>query len=137
MNPAPYRNEVLNPCPGCGKRFDVNGCMTFVDSFLETWSGGKCPACGTPVVLRVQDRSQPEARESATTLAEIRAFALDDLWLSVRTRRVLEEAGVTTVGQLLDSTESAIRHSPLAGNSVIAEIQRLLSGKGLSIASTS
>jgi rRNA maturation protein Nop10 len=134
MNEPRLRNEVRNPCPTCGKRFDVRGCMTFVDYFLEQLSGGKCPDCGTQVVFQVPERFQPELWEQATTDTEIRAILIEELGLSVRTTRSLEQVGITTVGELLDSTEARIREGLTVSDSVIAEIGRLLASKGLSLA---
>ena len=134
MNESRIRTDVLNPCPSCGKQFDVGCCMTFVDYFLEKLHGGKCPTCGTQVVVRVPERFHPELWERATTLAEIRAVVIEELDLSVRTRRSLEQVGITTVGDLLDSTEARIRQGPPVADSVIAEINRLLASKGLSLA---
>lgn len=107
--------------------------MTFVDGFLEALNGGKCPACGTQVVIKVEDKFQPELWENATTLPEIQAVAINDLDLSVRTRCSLEQVGITTVGQLLNSTEAHIRTGLVISDSVIDEIRQLLSSKGLSI----
>jgi endogenous inhibitor of DNA gyrase (YacG/DUF329 family) len=135
MSASRLRTEVLNPCPTCGKHFDVGGCMTFVDYFLETLHGGKCPACGTQVVIRVQERFRPEVWESATTLPEIRAVVIDNLDLSVRTRRSLEQLGLVTIGDVLDTTEARIRQGLPVADPVIAEIRRLLATKGLAVAS--
>jgi endogenous inhibitor of DNA gyrase (YacG/DUF329 family) len=134
MDQPRLRNDVLNPCPTCGKRFDVGDCMTFVDYFLEQLHGGKCPDCGTQVVFQVPERFQPWLWEQATTESEIRAIVIDELDLSVRTRRSLEQVGITTVGELLDSTEARIRQGLTVSDSVIAEIERLLASKGLSLA---
>ena len=134
MNEPRFRNGVLNPCPTCGTRFDFNGCMTFVDYFLEKLSGGKCPDCGTQVVIRVAESFRPELWERATTESEIRSVVIEQLDLSVRTRRSLEQAGIATVGELLDSTEAQIRRGLAVSDSVIAEIERLLATKGLSLA---
>ena len=134
MSEPRLRNDVLNPCPTCGKRFDVGGCMTFVDYFLEKLNGGKCPACGTQVVFQVPERFQPELWERATTESEIHAIAIEELDLSVRTKRSLEEVGITTVGELFDSTEAQIRQGVTVSDSVIAEVERLLASKGLSLA---
>jgi hypothetical protein len=134
MNEPRIRNDVLNPCPTCGKRFDVGGCMTFVDCFLEKLNGGQCPDCGTQVVIQVPERLQPELWARATTEAEIRALVIEELGLSVRTTQSLEQVGITTVGELLDSTEAQIRQGLAVSDSVIAEVGRLLSSKGLSLA---
>jgi rRNA maturation protein Nop10 len=134
MSEPRFRNDVLNPCPTCGKRFDIGGCMTFVDYFLEKSHGGKCPDCGTQVVIRVPERFQPEVWERAKSLPEIRAVVIEDLYLSVRTKRSLEQVGITTVGDLLDSTEARIRDGVSVSDSVIAEIERLLASKRLSLA---
>jgi hypothetical protein len=130
------RTDVLNPCSKCGERFDVGGCMTFVDYFLEALHGGKCPDCWTQVVIQVLARLQPELWERATTLPEIRAVVIEELDLSVRTRRSLEQIGITTVGDLLNSTEARIRQAVPVSDPVIAEIERLLASKGLSLASS-
>jgi hypothetical protein len=137
MSESRIRTDVLNPCPTCGKRFDVGGCMTFADYFLEKLNGGKCPACGTQVVIQVPECFQPEVWERATTLPAIRAVSIEELDLSVRTKRSLEQVGITTVGDLLDSTEARIREGVRVSDSVIAEIERLLASKGLSLASSS
>jgi rRNA maturation protein Nop10 len=134
MNEPRFRNDVLNPCPSCGERFDVGGCMTFVDYFLEKLYGGKCPVCGTQVVFQVPERFQPELWERARTESEIRAIVIEQLDLSVRTRRSLAQLGITTVGELLDSTEAHIRRGLTVSDSVITEVERLLESKGLSIA---
>jgi DNA-directed RNA polymerase alpha subunit len=118
----------------CGKQFDIGGCMTYLDYFLERSHEGKCPVCGTQVVIRVQARYQPEVRERAKTLPEIRAVVVEELDLSVRTKLSLEQVGITTVGHLLDSTEARIRHGVNDSDSVIAEIERLLASKRLSLA---
>ena len=108
--------------------------MTFVDYFLEKLNGGKCPDCGTQVVFEVPERIQPELWERATTASEIRAIVIEELGLSVRTTRLLEQVGITTVGELLDSTEARIRQGVTVSDSVIAEVGRLLASKGLSLA---
>jgi DNA-directed RNA polymerase alpha subunit len=108
--------------------------MTFVDYFLEQSHGGNCPDCGTQVVIRVLERFQPEVWERAETLPEICALEIEVLDLSVRTRRSLEQVGITTVGDLLDSTETRIRRGVTVSDSVIAEIERLLASKRLSLA---
>jgi DNA-directed RNA polymerase alpha subunit len=110
--------------------------MTFVDSFLQELHGGKCPSCGTQVVVQVEDRRQPEAWEVAETLPEIRAVAIEDLYLSVRAKRSLEQAGVTTIGELLDFTEAKIRQSVVFGESVVKEVRELLARKGLAMRSS-
>jgi DNA-directed RNA polymerase alpha subunit len=133
MSTVRFRNEVLNPCPTCGKQFDIGGCMTFMDLFLQEAHAGKCPNCGTQVVIQVEERYQPEIWEKAESLSQIRSIAIADLWLSVRTSRSLEQIGIATIGQLLDSTEAEIRQGLLVSNSVIDEIRRLLSTKGLSM----
>lgn len=134
MNEPRLRNDVVNPCPTCGKRFDIGGCMTFVDYFLDKLNGGKCPRCGTQVVFQVPERFQPELWERARTETEIRAIAIEELDLSVRTKRSLEKVGINTVGELLDSTEAQIRRGLAVSDSVIAEVKRLLASKDLSLA---
>jgi len=133
MSELRFRNDVLNPCPTCGKRFDLNGCMTFVGDFLEKLHSGKCPACGTQVVIRVSDPFQPEIWEQATTLPEIRTIAMEKLDLSVRTRISLRKLNITTIGDLLDSSEATFQQGLAVPDSVIDEIRRLLATKGLSI----
>jgi predicted RNA-binding Zn-ribbon protein involved in translation (DUF1610 family) len=130
MSEPQFRNEVANPCPTCGKRFDFNGCMTFVDEFLERATGGKCPNCGTLAVTRVPDRVQPDVWVNATALDDIR---IRSLWLSVRTMNVLEHVGIATVGDLLDSTEERIQSGPKFGDSVLREVRALLTSKGLAL----
>jgi DNA-directed RNA polymerase subunit RPC12/RpoP len=133
MSEPRFRNDVLNPCPTCGKRFDTGGCMTFVDSFLEELHGGNCPACGTKVVVRVPEQFQPEKWDEATTLPEIRAIRIDELELSVRTRNSLAALEIETVGDLLNLTEARIRQRFAVSDSVIAEVRQLLASKGLAV----
>ena len=135
MSESQFRTQVLNPCPMCGKRFDCNGCMTFVDEFLDKAHAGNCPECGTHVVIRVPYRFQTEAWEKATTLLEIRSFIIEELDLSVRTKRSLEQLGITTIGQLLESSEQTIREKLVVSDSVVEEIHRLLASKSLSMES--
>jgi DNA-directed RNA polymerase alpha subunit len=108
--------------------------MTFVDHFLEMSYGGKCPDCGTRVVIQVPERFHPEKWERATTLPEIRAVVIEEMNLSIRTKCSLEQVGITTVGDLLDCNETRIRQGGAVSDSVIAEIERLLTTKGLSLA---
>lgn len=133
MSMLRFRNEVLNPCPACGKRFDIGGCMTFVDLFLQKVHSGKCPDCGTQVVMQVEERFQPQLWEKTTNLSELRQIAINYLTLSVRTSHSLEQVEILTIGQLLDSTEAKIRQCLAVSDSVIDEIRRLLASKGLSI----
>jgi endogenous inhibitor of DNA gyrase (YacG/DUF329 family) len=126
-----FRTDVLNPCPTCGKRFDIGGCMTYMDLFLEAAHGGKCPACGTKVVITVEDGRQPDVWDRAQTLSQIRTVPIRDLYLSVRTLNSLEQLQIANVGQLLDSSESKIRQGLVISDSVIGELRRLLAKKGL------
>src|SRR5262249_38671066 len=98
--------------------------------------GGKCPACGTQVVIRVPERLQTDVWERAATPAEIRAVVIEELDLSVRTRRSLEQLGIVTVGDLLDSTETRIRQGLAVSDPVIVELGRPLASKGLSLATS-
>ena len=136
MSQPRFRNEVLNPCPTCGARFDFNGCMTFVDYLLEKTSGGKCPKCGTQLVYQVLDRFQPEVWDNATTLSEIRNLKIDQLDLSVKTRNLLAKVGVTTVGELLVCTEAQLRSETNVSDRIIAEIEQLLADKGLKLSNS-
>lgn len=130
----PYQTKVLNPCPTCGMRFDISGCMTFMDSFLEKIHGGNCPECGIRVVIRLPLLSLPELWEQANTHHEIRAIEIENLGFSVRTTNSLAQLGITTVGELLDGTKAQIRNGVLISDSVIAEVERLLATKDLSLA---
>jgi Bacterial RNA polymerase, alpha chain C terminal domain len=130
------RNDVLNPCPTCGKQFDVGGCMTFVDYFLEKCFGGKCRVGGTQVVSQVPLDQQPPGWEETSDLIELRAVLLVDLNLSVRTTLSLDKLGIATVGDLLDTTEANIRNQVIMPEHVIEEIRRLLESKGLALRRT-
>jgi hypothetical protein len=134
MSMSLTRTEVLNPCPTCGKRFDVGGCMTFVDQFLTELHGGKCPDCGTQVVKQVEGGWQPEVWERATGLADIRAVRIDALDLSVRTKNSLEQLGIVSIGDLLDCGAGRIRRGLAVAEPVLREVRQLLAEKSLSFA---
>ena len=126
---------VLNPCPTCGERFDfpVTGCMTFVGDLLMASTGGKCPKCGTQVVVDgPQDQDQ---RVDSLSLAqsddEIRAVQIVDLDLSVRCRLAPVRAGLETVGDLLELAKADLADRLGHVQSCIKEIDEILAGKGL------
>ncbi len=124
-------SRILNPCPMCGKRFDfpLTGCMTFVDQLLKA-SDGKCPDCGTQVVL--DDQPEPSAWELAD---DFRDFPLAELDLSVRTRVAIDKMQIHFVGELLKLSKAQITAS--GGNyavRAIDELNELLQIKGVTIA---
>jgi predicted RNA-binding Zn-ribbon protein involved in translation (DUF1610 family) len=133
MTESKFRSDVLNPCPKCGKRFDFNGCMTFMDLFLQEDHGGLCPACGSQVVITVEDGRQPEEWVRAQTLSEIRTVLIKDLYLSVRAICSLEHLAIANVGQLLDRSQATIPEKLGLADSVVGELRRLLASKGLSL----
>jgi hypothetical protein len=134
MSTSRTRTEVLNPCLTCGKRFDIGGCMTFVDHFLTELNGGKCDGCGTQVVKQVEGGWQPEVWERATSLADIRAVLIDALDLSVRTKNSLAQLGVVSVGDLLDFGAGRIRRELAVAEPVLREVRELLAEKSLPLA---
>src|SRR5262249_14082162 len=124
----------LNPCPTCGKCFDIAGCMTFVDHFLTALNGGKCPGCGTQVVKQVEGGWQPEVWERATSLTDIRAVLIDALDLSVRTKNSLEQLDIVSVGDLLDCGAGRVRRELAVAEPVLREVRELLAEKSLPLA---
>lgn len=120
---------LLTPCPGCGKRFNMplTGCITGVVEQLLADSEGKCPDCGTCVVV-----DQPEVERTAYdpfadahSLAEIRAIPIVDLQLPVRCRLTLTNMGATTVGDLLDAGRQAVREHTEDSTSCAEQLQEL------------
>lgn len=109
------------------------GCMTFVDSFLERATQGKCPKCGTQVVIQVEEHLQTHLWEQATIQAEISAIEIGKLNLSVRTRRTLAKLNIKTIGELLSASESRIRTGVPISEPVTDEIRQLLASKGLKL----
>lgn len=128
--------EVLNPCPKCGKRFDfpLTGCMTFVDEFLMASTGGKCPECGTQVVLdRPVEfrRRQVNMLLAAKSPAEAEAVQLVDLDLPVRCRLLLMRMGIETFGDLVQHAKETFLSPRLeSGISCLEEVLKLLEGRG-------
>jgi DNA-directed RNA polymerase alpha subunit len=126
---------VLNPCPTCGEQFDfpVTGCMTFVGDLLTASTGGKCPKCGTQVV--VDEPQEQGHRVDSLSLAqseeEIRAVKIVDLDLSVRCRNALVQMGLETVGDMLELTKTDLANRLGHIQLCIKEIDDLLAGKGL------
>jgi DNA-directed RNA polymerase alpha subunit len=127
---------VLNPCPKCGKRFDfpVTGCITFVDTFLLAHNEGRCPECGTQVVVdeRQEHGGHPaDSLSAAKANEEIRGVKIVDLDLSVRCRLALTRIGIDNLGALLqltkDDLSKQLEQLPLC----IDEIEEFLVGKGL------
>lgn len=131
-------SDVLDPCPTCGKRFDfpLTGCMTMVEEFLTKTHRGKCPECGTQIVV---DDPTTEFRTGsciatwdAKSILEIQVV---DLKVSVRCRLHLYQAGIRTVGDLLQLTtaEIAARSSELPRS--VDEISQLQSNIRRTLAS--
>jgi hypothetical protein len=129
-------NSVLNPCPTCGKRFDfpLTQCMTMVDEFLLASTGGKCPQCGTPVVIA----GSPSPGEKLLALLaqaqseeEINQINVAELELSVRSHLALSRAGLYTLGDLLQLTQPQLAERLSAHSGQIAEIEQLLAEGGL------
>ena len=120
--------DVINPCPTCGKRFDfpITGCMTMVEEWLTNSTGGKCPGCGTLVVV---DELPPREAyvcplERAETDAQRRAVPIVDLPLSVRCRLLVHRLSVANLGELLAKPQDAVRES--LGESKFQQVQELL-----------
>lgn len=69
--------------------------------------------------------------------SEILAQHVETLDLSVRARRVLESMGVTSIGELINCTESQIRAERNCGEASINEIKARLADRGLRLRSQS
>jgi DNA-directed RNA polymerase alpha subunit len=117
----------------CGQKFDVGGCMTFVADFLEHATDGKCPDCGTNVVIQVECYIYSEEWANEKDPVRLRKFRIDELGLSVRTTNSLAQMGVETIGHLLEIKEGDIRKAFKVAEPVIIEITNLLAGKNLSL----
>jgi DNA-directed RNA polymerase alpha subunit len=135
MSQKRVETDVLNPCPKCGKTFDVGGCMTFVADYLQHASNGKCPICGTLVVVQVERYIYSEEWAEENDQAKLLEFRIEDLGLSVRTTNSLAQMNVLTIGQLLEVRADDIRKAFKVPEPVIIEIAKLLAGKGLSLKS--
>ncbi|WP_145052718.1 hypothetical protein [Lignipirellula cremea] len=128
-------SHVLNPCPQCGRRFDfpLTGCMTFVAESLIANSNGKCPECGTPVVV---DQPLPTAEHvdslaAAQTDSEKRDVKIVDLPLSIRCRLQIHKMNIETLGGLLQISKDAVRQQLAESPTYIDDIQSMLDEHGL------
>ena len=127
------RTEVLNPCPSCGSTFDCNGCMTFVDHFLQQSTNGKCPTCGTQVLVETKYYFHGEAWANELDPKLYSEFRIAELGLSVRATNSLDQMRVITVGDLLKITEAQIRSQFKIADPIVLEVTRFLSSKQLSL----
>src|SRR5262249_53510124 len=133
MSQTVLTTVVLNPCPTCGKSFDVNGCMTLVAEFLQHATSGKCPGCATQVVVQEERYLYSKEWAEEGDPVRLRQIRIETLGLSVRTTNSLEQMGVRTVGQLLETKEHDIRQAFKVCEPVIAEVGKLLAARGLSL----
>jgi len=121
-------NKVLNPCPTCGNCLDVGGCMTFVAYFLEEFSDGKCPGCGTVVLIEVPEPKTVDAWAVASS-SEVPNVRFDDMDLSVRTKNSMRQLNIATVGDLLALPRQHIIDNLPVSEPVLHELDERLSEK--------
>ncbi len=81
-----------------------------------------------------QAASPEQEAETERLLSHPRALRLDQLRLSYRTSRVLQEAGVQTVGELTGWSAVQLLALPTFGRTCLAEVERMLGDFGLSLA---
>ena len=128
-------SHVINPCPTCGKRFDfqLTGCMSFVDEWLTTSTGGICPACGTIVVVAEPPPNHviQSPLDRAQTSAEKRAVPVVDWPLSIRCRAWVNKMGIKTIGDLLDQDPEKLRLQLAGSPGYFEQIEEMLSDHGL------
>jgi hypothetical protein len=126
---------IVNPCPGCGKRFDfpLTGCFTMDLALLRKHSGN-CPACGTKVLDEVEYPDPWDAIGDHTGITEV---GIDKFYsvLSVRARNAIERRmGIRTVGDLLKYSASDIMSVGKVDQETVNElIETILKPKGLSL----
>ncbi len=83
----------------------------------------------------VDPSSSPEQEaEIEQLLSHSRALRLDQLRPSYRTNRVLQEAGVQTVGELTGWSAAQLLALPTFGRTCLAEVERMLGDFGLHLA---
>jgi len=83
-----------------------------------------------------QSSSPEQEEEIERLLSHPRALRLDQLRLSYRTSRILQEAGVQTVGELTGWSAARLLALPTFGRTCLAEVERMLGNFGLSLAAT-
>lgn len=126
---------ALNPCPQCGRRFDfpLTGCMTYVAEWLTANSHGKCPDCGTTVVV---DQPQPVSESlnpiaAARTQTEKLNVKVVDLPLSVGCRNKIQKMNLITLGELLQFPKESIRQGLADSPNCFEQIESLLDEHGM------
>jgi DNA-directed RNA polymerase subunit RPC12/RpoP len=131
-------SQVINPCPMCGKRFGfpLTGCMTFVAESLIANSDGKCPACGTTVVVDqppsvTEPLHPPDALAAAQTETERRNVKIADLPLSVRCRLQIHRMDIHSLGELLQRPKDTVRRHLAGSPNYFDQLQALLDQHGL------
>lgn len=60
-------------------------------------------------------------------------YRVEDLELSVRTSNLLQQAGITYVGELVQWSEQDILKRPAGGRKVVNELQEFLGEMGLAL----
>jgi DNA-directed RNA polymerase alpha subunit len=132
--PVSTHEEILDPCPGCGRRFvpPESQCATFEHLFLRACSG-LCPNFGTRVLVEVVD---PDPWDALSDKSAIMDFSIENFEkaLSVRTRVVLGILGVRTIGDLVRLSAQDITSTPKATQRTVDElIEVVLEPKGLAL----
>lgn len=106
----------------------ANGCLT------ESPQVALCRASADLIDLRDEVR---RLREIVGKLPQAEESPLDKplgtLPLSVRARRRLAGAGVTTIRQLVESSESELAHIRGFGKTCLREVHRVLAARGLEL----
>lgn len=107
-------------------------CATFEHYFLRACSG-KCPDCGTQVLVQVAD---PDPWNTLADDSDIMEFSIDnfEVALSVRTQEVLRVLGVRTVGDLVKRSVQEIKAQAKASQRTVDElVEVVLEPKGLTL----
>ncbi len=103
-------------------------------SFRDDASDKQCPNKNSPPQTLTYLPPTNRRKIGQRLLSHPRALRLDQLRLSYRTRRNLQEAGVQTVGELTGWSAAGLLALPTFGQTCLAEVERMLHDFGLSLA---
>lgn len=87
-------------------------------------------------MLGLRSTAEPSARQEGSCRdIEVVAVGIDALNLSVRSRNVLREAGILTVGDLVSQSEVSLLRLKNGGRKFLVEVSEKLRAVGLELAS--
>ncbi len=101
---------------------------------LEIWTDGTVdPEDAFLQAARTLTEAFERIQFVSRTQAESSEEPIGSLGLSARVERALEDAGITTVGQLVDMTPSEVLALPKIGEKALSEIREALERRGLTL----